>query len=498
MQTLLSRRRDPDEPEDPIRDAEFLHLDPEDSVVMKEAPLLPEEEAFLREIMGAFATGASGGLVLPSNAAAYPPAIRFAEQHGGALITNINETTRERTAEIIAQALRDKKDPLALQEDLMASDGPYGQGRANMIGRTESAFAAHVGQANEWRSQGFTHVKIFDGEDDEICAEANGSIWSIEDYLENPIGHPNCRRRASPIPPRDKRLKQTDAVSRPHAKEQERSAKMRERGFPDADGSVIPPRPVPPRPPVIAPAPRPVPPKPIVVPKPPAPAPAPPPPVVVAPEPLPITPVKRPRVPELPVLGEAKIVRSRYNPMIGISEIPKDLADQKAYIDWFEGDKQRAKATEQLLLASKDGKTIIALEGDAKSVTISTAERKKFRRLKNHIWSHNHPNGSMLSEGDLYCGAHWNSGEVRAFGYVEHSNRATNFSLRRMDRTWPPEEELIEAHKAARAATSKHYGWKWTRSFAETFAKEIAKLNKKNPRRRLSFTYQIDSQPWDK
>ena len=70
--------------------------------------------------------------------------------------------------------------------------------RANMIARTEVAIAENHGTVLGSSQAGVTEVDVFDGEDDEECAAANGQVWSISEALENPIAHPNCVRAFSP------------------------------------------------------------------------------------------------------------------------------------------------------------------------------------------------------------------------------------------------------------------------------------------------------------
>ena len=42
-------------------------------------------------------------------------------------------------------------------------------------------------------------VDIIDGEDDDECAEANGSRWTVDEYEASPLGHPNCTRIGLPV-----------------------------------------------------------------------------------------------------------------------------------------------------------------------------------------------------------------------------------------------------------------------------------------------------------
>lgn len=67
--------------------------------------------------------------------------------------------------------------------------------RAQTIALTETANAFNATSVVGYRESGLVdEVEVLDGTDDEACAEANGSIWTL-DYAEaNPTEHPNCRR----------------------------------------------------------------------------------------------------------------------------------------------------------------------------------------------------------------------------------------------------------------------------------------------------------------
>ena len=44
------------------------------------------------------------------------------------------------------------------------------------------------------KQAGFTLVDVFDGDKEEPCASANGAVWTLEEALASPLGHPNCVR----------------------------------------------------------------------------------------------------------------------------------------------------------------------------------------------------------------------------------------------------------------------------------------------------------------
>lgn len=75
----------------------------------------------------------------------------------------------------------------------------YEDWRADRIARTETAVAYNHGTVYASRQAGIRRVEVSDGDGDEVCARANGQIWTLEEALANPVAHPNCTRAFSPV-----------------------------------------------------------------------------------------------------------------------------------------------------------------------------------------------------------------------------------------------------------------------------------------------------------
>jgi HK97 family phage portal protein len=75
----------------------------------------------------------------------------------------------------------------------------YKTWQGERIARTEAAYTFNVSSAKLMRDAAITHVDIADGDEDEDCALANGSRWSLAEYEANPLGHPNCTRIGLPV-----------------------------------------------------------------------------------------------------------------------------------------------------------------------------------------------------------------------------------------------------------------------------------------------------------
>ena len=161
----------------------------------------------LRTIYGAAGSDAASGLSGISFDYVDEKAVEYGQERGaelvgmkklpdGSWVTNpnaewaISETTRERTNELLQQAIDEGWSPQKFAEALDES-GLYGEARAEMIARTEVAIAANAGQIDTMKEAGFDRVYVYDGDCD-LCAEIDGKVASIAWAEDNPIAHPNA------------------------------------------------------------------------------------------------------------------------------------------------------------------------------------------------------------------------------------------------------------------------------------------------------------------
>ncbi len=139
---------------------------------------------------------------------------------GGQIIDNpngafaISDTLRGVVRDTVTKAIAEGWSPDKLASSLRSE---FGDWRAETIARTETAFAYGNAAAEGYKELGVEYLEIVDGagclpqgHDDgapepsgdrgviEEDAQADGQIWTVEQYQENPIGHPNCIRAAVP------------------------------------------------------------------------------------------------------------------------------------------------------------------------------------------------------------------------------------------------------------------------------------------------------------
>lgn len=116
----------------------------------------------------------------------------------GVRIKDIGRVTRERIAEVIEQGIRDGLGMAELGKAIRESTA-FDELRAETIARTETAVALNTAAIESYREYDVSEVEVSDGDVDDPCAEANGSIWSLTEALDNPISHPNCTRDFAPL-----------------------------------------------------------------------------------------------------------------------------------------------------------------------------------------------------------------------------------------------------------------------------------------------------------
>lgn len=114
-------------------------------------------------------------------------------------ITSVAETTKEDVRRLVSQQADEGWSIEQLQKAIREKGAVASRTRALLIARTETGTAYNLGSVAAYRAGGVTHVDVLDGDDDEPCASANGSRWTLDEAEKNPLGHPNCTRAFSPV-----------------------------------------------------------------------------------------------------------------------------------------------------------------------------------------------------------------------------------------------------------------------------------------------------------
>jgi len=86
-------------------------------------------------------------------------------------------------------------------DDIMKHMGQQYKSGASRIARTEVVRTLNENSLDRYKASQVTHVMVRDGCGCAVCAEINGSIWTIEESYHRTTEHPNCRRSFTPILP---------------------------------------------------------------------------------------------------------------------------------------------------------------------------------------------------------------------------------------------------------------------------------------------------------
>lgn len=140
--------------------------------------------------------------------------VGMTRQPDGTLVRNPNprwslaQTTRDQIRAMVKKAIDEQWTEAQLSEAI-ADEGVW-DWRADMIARTETAFAMNSGTAASYREAGVEEVKVLDGRGclqeghDDDQRGVNGEIWTLEESEEYPLGHPNCTRDFAPVVPTER------------------------------------------------------------------------------------------------------------------------------------------------------------------------------------------------------------------------------------------------------------------------------------------------------
>lgn len=127
------------------------------------------------------------------------PVLERLLQGAGVRIKGISEATRVRVADIVRQGIADGLSAAELGDRIETASGLFDELRAETIARTETATMLNQASIAQYADLGVDRVQVYDGDEDEACAEADGAIWTLERAEAEPLAHPNCTRTFAPI-----------------------------------------------------------------------------------------------------------------------------------------------------------------------------------------------------------------------------------------------------------------------------------------------------------
>ena len=133
-----------------------------------------------------------------------PRAATWAKARAGDLIVDIAASAKEETIAKLKSVLGEAYDnPNVTRQDVTDAISElwdtYPDWKADLISRTETAFAENGGTLAGYKDTGVEFVLVSDGTSDDICAAADGATWTTESADAHPLGHPQCSRSFSPL-----------------------------------------------------------------------------------------------------------------------------------------------------------------------------------------------------------------------------------------------------------------------------------------------------------
>lgn len=115
-------------------------------------------------------------------------------------VREISENLRSEIVQKVGKVLAEGGGRGEVEQAIRESIVFWKQTQAETVAMTEAVHAYNEGTLSTIEATGGTEVFVTDGEDDdEPCAEADGSVWTIEQARANRLEHPRCRRAFVPL-----------------------------------------------------------------------------------------------------------------------------------------------------------------------------------------------------------------------------------------------------------------------------------------------------------
>lgn len=131
-------------------------------------------------------------------------AISWAQKHGAQLVTKMDEETKNRLAQVVGEAIKEKKGIPGLARDIRGEFDNMTRYRSKMIARTETADALEQAFMDRSKSMGVDGKEWITFDPCPICEANEGEGKVPIDHTFNsghtrPPAHPNCRCALAPV-----------------------------------------------------------------------------------------------------------------------------------------------------------------------------------------------------------------------------------------------------------------------------------------------------------
>lgn len=121
----------------------------------------------------------------------------YRTQRTAQLVTKLEDTTRKMLQTDLINGMKDGDTPAEIART-MEKNYAFSESRAETIARTETGFAWNHAGIKTYQDGGAHAVRVFDGDYDSDCAEADGQVWSFDYAMNHLLQHPRCVRSFAP------------------------------------------------------------------------------------------------------------------------------------------------------------------------------------------------------------------------------------------------------------------------------------------------------------
>jgi len=147
-----------------------------------------------------------GGIPISYEGPPAEGAISFAKTQGAKLVTQMDEETKRRLADVISNGIKDKRGIPGIQRDLRKAFTDMSRHRAELIARTETANALSTASLDSMKDMGIEGKEWVTAGDDRVSDEclsneADGVIpvnQAFSGGVMAPPQHPDCRCTVAP------------------------------------------------------------------------------------------------------------------------------------------------------------------------------------------------------------------------------------------------------------------------------------------------------------
>lgn len=121
----------------------------------------------------------------------------YAEQRTAELVTKLDDSTRDMLRNDLIDYMNQGLTPAEIADKLQENYA-FSDIRSMTIARTETGFCWNHAGITNYKLGGAKYVRVYDGDYDKACQEADGQVWTFAYALKHLLQHPRCVRSYGP------------------------------------------------------------------------------------------------------------------------------------------------------------------------------------------------------------------------------------------------------------------------------------------------------------